>query len=210
MRIVKAALVVVALCGSAFAAVITVGFDEVTAPGSFAEVTPGGPLGPDLTYTFLSLSGGVILNGETGWAGLETSSPNLYGTSDFVQLDDASTLPGTITGTFDFQVDTLGFDLINGYGAGSFSVRVYDATDAMVGSATLGLLAYPGSGAVGSVFFSMPGQIKWFEVTSAQGAGSIDFGIDSLNYSTVVPEPATFALIGLGLIGLGAIRKFRS
>ncbi len=203
---VMAALVALfAVCGPAGATVVD--FDSVVAPCCFNSVTPGGPLGPQLTYGILQLDGGVILDGTTGWSNLQTSSPNLYATSDFLKLADNSNLPGVITGIFDFQVDTLGFDVINGYTASQFTVRVYDAMDVLVGSATFGLLQYPGPGAVGNVFFNLPYQIKWFEVLSGQGSGSIDFGIDSINYTTVIPEPGTVALTGAALVLLGLIGR---
>lgn len=209
-RFFSIAVLALALCAVAPAGTIHVGFDSVVAPCCFNQVTPGGPLGPQLTYNFLKLDGGVILNGPTGWANLQTSNPNVYGTSDFLPLQDSSLLPGVITGVFDIGVDTLGFDIINGFGTATFTVKVYNASNALIGSASFPLFQFPGPGAVGSVFFNLPGQIKWFEVTSSQLSGAKVFAIDSLYYSSdKVPEPTTFALMGLGLVGLAAVRKYR-
>ena len=210
VRLLQVLLAVFLMSALLPAATVTVDFDDPAAPCCFGLVTPGGPLGPSLTYPALQLDGGVILNGNTGWGGLQTSDSNVYGTIDFLALQDASLLSGRITGVFSAPMDELGFDVINGFVASTFHVRVYDAADQLFGSASFGLSAYPGVGAVGSVYFNLPGSIKWFEVYSDQATGSKDFAIDTLTYSgAAIPEPSTFSLLGVGVLALVARRRFR-
>lgn len=191
------------VAAGASAAVVT--FDDVDAPCCFGGVTPGGLLGPTLTYGPLTINGGVILNGNSGWAGLQTSDPNVYGTSDFLDLADDSLLPGSITMLFSTAQSFVGFDVINGFVAARFSVNVYDALDALIGGATFSLDQYPTAGAVGSVAFSVPG-IRKITVESSQAQGQKDFAVDTITH---VPEPATVALLGIALAGLAASRRRR-
>jgi len=193
----------------AFAASAAVmNFDGVTAPCCYNQVTPGGPLGPVVTDGFLSVNGGVILDGASGWAGKQTSSPNVYGTSDFLPLQDSSLLPGKITGTFDGPVTDLSFDIINGHLAASFTVNLYNASHGIIAMVVIPLDAYPGSGAVHHVGFSGYSGIRSFEVLSGQGSGSIDFGIDTIDYT--VPEPSTFFLMSAGLLAIPMLRRIRN
>lgn len=209
-RIGRIVSITVAIALGCFGATINFDFDGVTAPGCFHFVDPGGPLGPILTDGMLTLDGGVILNGDSGWHGNQTSGENLYGTSDFLPLHDQSLLSGQITGTFSSLVDRLRLDIINGYQEAQFTLKIYDGSGVMVSFISALVGAYPTSSAV-SFEMIFPGLIKSFEVSSGQVVGEIDFAIDSLQYETsaAIPEPATFALIGLGLLGLGAVRRYR-
>lgn len=184
-----------------------INFDSISAPCCFSSITPGGPHGPSLVYPSITFDGGVIMNGDSGWSGLQTSDPNLYGTSDFLELADDSNLPGYITGTFNTPVDTLSLDVINGFGASTFHVEVYDLLNALIGSVSVALPAFPNPLAVGSASFDLSNNIKWFKVSSGQTPGAIDFAIDTVAFNVPVPEPGTIILLGFGLIGILGLRR---
>ncbi len=44
---------------------------------------------------------------------------------------------------------------------------------------------------------------------SPSGSNSWLFGVDSVTFSSSVPEPASLALVGVGLVGLGLVRRRR-
>jgi hypothetical protein len=185
-------------------------FDSITTPGFYDDITPGGAQGPVLAFPGLTFDGGVVMN-ETGWLNLATTKPNLYGSSDYLPLADNSLLPGVIKGTFTTVSDIIAMDVINGKAASTFTLKAYNAASVLLASASVALNAFGAGGEVGTLAIVKPG-IKWFEVVSAQGAGHIDFAIDTVGYCQcpVVPVPGTLLLFGSVFMGLLGWRRLKS
>ncbi|MEP7364607.1 MAG: PEP-CTERM sorting domain-containing protein [Acidobacteriota bacterium] len=183
-----------------------VDFDSISASCCFSDVTPGGARGPVLVFGNATFDGGVVMD-NTGWNDMETSFPNLYGTSDYSELSDFSVLPGFITITFLSPVSFVTLDIINGSDASDFTLSAYDGLSALLGSSVVSLTSFGQPGSVASASVNFAG-IKSVIITSAQGEGSIDFAIDTVNFSdTGVPEPATWLSVAGGLAVLALRRK---
>jgi hypothetical protein len=185
-----------------------VDFDSIAATGFYTDVTPGGARGPYLVFADVTFDGGVVMS-NAGWNNLSTTPPNLYGTSDYHPLADNSLLPGKITAVFNNFVSAFSFDLINGSQAANFAVNLYDAGSNFLVSFIF-LAGDYGSGNERTYLSttSLPGGVKKIEWLSFQGAGNIDFAIDTFNY-TQVPLPGAVWLLGSGLLGLASWRRFR-
>jgi len=148
---------------------------------------------------------------DDGWSGGATTEPNLYGTSDFLPLDDGSLLPGVITGILTGTTSALTLDIINGASASTFTLSAFDAGDVLIDTEIVALSLFGSPGFVGSASVSGSG-IKKITVTSAQGEDSIDFAIDTVVFDgeePVIPEPGSMLLFGLGGLGAGFIRRRR-
>lgn len=190
-----------ALTLSAFAAKAdTINFDEFTSPPVTCCFSDTGIIGP-IVYSTVTIQDGAgsghVMNSE-GWSNQQTSGDNLFGTLS----------SGAIDFLFNQDVFGLNFDLINGTGAFDFVVSIFDANDSLLGSQTISLNSFATQGSVQNVAFGQTG------IRTVHIAGSDDFAVDTINFSTsggAVPEPASWALMigGFGLAG-GALRRRRA
>ena len=182
--------VVVGFGSSASAANVTVDFDEFTSPP--VTCCYGGPIVGPLVYPTVTVSagdGGTVMNGS-GWQNEQTSGDNLFGT-----------LSGSIELSFTNPVSNLALDVLNGMGAATFTVDLYDANGNLFSSISNDLpnwpsawhYAYAGGG-----------------ISEALILGNGDFAIDTVTFSTgAVPEVSTWGMMCLGFAGLG-FAGFRS
>jgi hypothetical protein len=185
---------------------VTATFDSVNASPDFGGTAPGGAAGPTVTEAGITFNGGVILNGAD-FANEETTTPNLYATTDLYPLSDGSSLPGVITGSLSGFANSISLDVANGFSASTFTLNLFNS-GSLIGSSSINLGGYGTGSAVGALAFS-GSLFNSFQVVSGQGAGSIDFGIDTVSIPAAVPEPASWALMigGMGVVGAAMRRR---
>lgn len=204
----KIALMALVLAMSAFEARadLVVNFDNVKAGSNFNGVKPGGDVGPTFTFSGATFKGGVVLN-DTNFGSMATSSPNIYATSDVHQLADGSSLPGVITGSLSFATTGISLDVLNGYYAGKFTLTAYAANNTILGTRTVSLGNYGTSSALGHLSLTTSKAIDHFSITSNQADCQKVFAIDSVKFTTAVPEPSSVVLSCVAGLGLFASRK---
>jgi hypothetical protein len=102
----------------------------------------------------------------------------------------------------------LDFQNVDPSGAGTTGSVVFHSASGM-STATFGPLASGGPQAIALWFYSFVGNVDFANVTSVDvsifGTRSADLTIEEFRVDT--PEPATYALLGGGLLLLGAFRK---
>jgi hypothetical protein len=159
----------------------TVGFDNVSAPGPFAFITPGFDNGPHLEYQHLVMDGGVIL-WDVLFGNGSTSPSNICATCDTCMLGDGSGLPGDIRGVFDVDMGRVEIDVLNGSsaGPGNFTLTVFDSAGIAIGSDTVLCNTMGSSGFVKHLAVQASG-IRSFAVTTALSTG-YTFATDTLVY----------------------------
>ncbi len=190
------------------AGTLLVNGDQSTATGD-VTVGAGAALGGSGTVGGATTINGTHTAATAGTSGTQTFSNNLtYNTSTITwDLIDAS------TSQFDqFAIDgssTLDF----AGGAGSITFNIIDQ-DVDFGDADQDFLVWSGYGTlsgfdVGDFDISYTGSSNTFGVTNGDFAfvdGSMDAGLSDgvwLRFSTPIPEPSTYALMGLGLALFG-------
>ena len=171
----------------ATAGIIVINFDDVTAPALFINQNT------QLTNQYSSLGvtftspptqdANEILNSSTFTVPAAATSPNLL----------ASLGSRIIEGFFSVPVYSVG--ALIGISAGQDTLNIYDASNNLI-SSILG----------DDVFVSLSSAtpISRFTVVATN---SDTPAIDNLTFDASVPEPATIALMCLGLAGIGFARK---
>lgn len=103
-----------------------------------------------------------------------------------------------LTGTVDVSpVAGLGFEIEPGLEGSSFDVTL-TLNDGAV-------LTQNVSGSAGALFFGWVGDVTSFTISVPRG--SLGFAFGNIFSAVVTPEPASLALLGAGLAGMGAMRR---
>ena len=167
------------------------------------------------------ITGSIQLDGNTSWApvnaaGVVQPAINAPGTTGFDLLangtaiksnmasstgDFTSVANGTVGTMKDLFNATTGVPptILNFWTVGGFS---FDLVSASLDGKTSKFLNITGTGIVHKVGFDdTAGEFSW---TGTKSGNSFSFAADS---STDVPEPMTLAMLGAGLLGLGAARR---
>lgn len=184
------ALACLAMAPLARASVISLDFDSAATGANLGSA----PL--FVAQGTITLSQGIITPNGHPTNGIESVLPN----------DADRTLL-----SFDFDVSSVTFDF-SGEGGGNFIAEVLD-----IGGAVLASFSVTGTHCTGTCFdgtdvvLSAAG-IRGFRFADAPGGGNIAL-VDNVRLEAAagtggsVPEPASFGLAGLALLGLGAVTR---
>jgi hypothetical protein len=223
--IVSALAISAAMCGQAGAATLAEGFDTVT-PGGWTVVNNSAPVG--LTNWFQGNN--AVFPAQSG-AATSYAGANYNNTTGAGNISDWLITPTLIFNNGDSlsfytrTVDTptfadnleVRFSDVGGTNVGGTAASVGDFTTLLLSvnpglssagypntwteyTATISGLSGPTSGAIGFRYFVTNG--------GPSGSNSDYIGIDTVTI-TAVPEPETYAMMGLGLALLGSLARRR-
>lgn len=132
-----------------------------------------------------------------------TNEANVDGTPSLNVLTLNGTTPGTMTITFSSPITAFGADFSQFNDEIPRTQIVIDLVSTLSPPTTTGQTS----------FFGFVSDTAFTTVTFVAAFDADAFGIDNVTYSTATtaptPEPATLALLGAGLAGLGALRRKR-
>ena len=135
-----------------------------------------------------------LLEVETNW--------DASGTAPAAALQLAAEDPIVLGAGWTSQLINPGYSLASGPASGSFSVLL-DFAGLITQNASVDFFGWSGAVLSGGPSFSF--RVNWVGGTFS-GLGSTSFP-NGIGYDRSVPEPTTLALLGLGLVGIGAATR---
>jgi PEP-CTERM motif len=152
-----------------------------------------------LTFSGASFTSNFGLSGSSGPLGIASTTNNYMFTA-----------AQAITISFATAISSFGIDVID-LGSNGFTVEAYDAANTLLGSSTeFGPDVGVGHFDKVSVAYDGISSVRMFQALSTFGDGVL---LDNLSYEAsavvAVPEPSTYALMALGLAGLGIAARRR-
>ena len=174
--------------------------DQPAGPNNFAAAGPAQTLIYPFTDVTATFTGGVILTNETSQT---TDNSNVYATCAVGVCGGSPTLLNPLTITFNVPIQNFQIQILNAL-AGNYTM-----SDNMGDSLNFTLATTGGS--IATEGFAAAGTQVTITYTTAPTAW--DFAIDNVTFNqplSSVPEPASMAMVGLGLTIAGLAWRKRS